>query len=113
MFRNKSLTKKMDNKLWRWGFAASFTLGAYIFLVATFLRFAEELFGDGPNILGIIAFLFLFVISAAISSALVLGKPAQLYFDGKKKEGLALFGITLGWMAFFMVAFFAAMAILK
>lgn len=100
----------MDKKLLKWGFAASFTLGAYIFLVAAFMRCANYFFGNTPNVLGILAFLFLFVISAAVSGALIIGKPALLYLDGKKKEGIMLFGITLGWMVLFLVIIFASMA---
>jgi hypothetical protein len=103
----------MDKKLIQWGFAASFALGAYIFLVAAFMHSANEFFGNKPDVLGVLAVLFLFVISAAVCGALILGKPALLYLDGKKKEGITLFGITLGWMVLFLIIIFAAMAILR
>lgn len=103
----------MDMKLFKWGFAAAFALGAYIFLVASFMRYANDFFGNVPGVLGILAVLFLFVISAAVSGALILGKPALLYLDGKKKEGIMLFGITLGWMVVFLIVIFAVMAIIN
>ena len=43
----------------------------------------------------------LFVLSAAITSYLMLGKPAQWYIDGKRKEALSLLAQTLGF--FFIV----------
>jgi len=47
---------------------------------------------------GPVAFLLLFVLSAAVVGALVLGKPALLYLDGEKKEALRTFFYTLGFL---------------
>jgi len=38
------------------------------------------------NITGPIAFLLLFVVSAAITGFLVLGQPVMLYVDNKKQD---------------------------
>lgn len=52
-----------------------------------------------------ISLLFLFVLSASVTSYLMFGKPAQLYVDGKKKEALSLVTYTLGFFcAFTLVA---------
>lgn len=77
--------------------------GIYIGLVASFMRNVDKIFGNKPSVLAMITFLILFVFSAAVSGALILGKPAMLYFDDKKKEAMELFGMILGWMFVFLV----------
>lgn len=68
----------------------------YISAVGSFMYYGSQVkIGKIPSILGPITFLLLFVFSAAITSYLVFGKPAQLYVDGKKKEALSLLGYTL------------------
>jgi len=48
--------------------------------------------------------LTLFVLSAAVTGALVLGRPILLYLDGKKAEAVRFFGYTLGWLFVFLMA---------
>ena len=60
----------------------------------------------------IIAILMLFVFSAAISGALIIGKPALLYLEGKKREALELFAFTLGWILVFLVILLITLAAL-
>lgn len=57
--------------------------------------------GPDNNFLAPIVFLSVFVFSASITSYLMLGKPAQLYIDGKKKEALSLITYTLGFFSLF------------
>lgn len=91
-----------------------FALGetVYISLVALFMFNIEKWFGSKPDpvIIAPIAFLLLFVISASISGALILGKPVMLYLDGKKKDALQLFGYTLAWLAVFLIVAFIIIA---
>lgn len=69
---------------------------AYIFIVVLFLSNAEKIFGRADNkILAPVIMLTLFVLSALITSLLILGKPAMLYFDGQKKEGTLLLIYTI------------------
>lgn len=68
---------------------------AYCGLVAYIMINGEELFGKISNIFGIMAFLMLFVLSAAIVGSLVLGKPIIYYLDGKKKESITLLIYTI------------------
>lgn len=78
----------------------------YITLVALFFRTMEKYFSgqpDPPAPFGMVIILTLLVISAAVSGALILGKPILLYLEGKKKEAIQLFGLTLGWMVIFLV----------
>lgn len=84
----------------------------YISLVAILMFTVGKLFGDKPDppIVAPIAFLLMFVISAAISGALILGKPLMLYLDGQKKEALQLFGMILTWLAVFLIVAFGIVA---
>jgi hypothetical protein len=84
------------------GYAAGEAI--YVLLVATLMLNANKIFGNNPGVFGILAFLLLFVISAAISGALILGKPSLLYMEGKRRDALELFVFTLGWLFIFMIS---------
>jgi len=59
---------------------------------------APKAFGSMNNLVGPAAFLLLFILSAAVTGSLILGKPILMYLDGKKAEALKLFLYTLGWL---------------
>lgn len=103
----------MPKKLIRQAFLLALGEGIYISLVALLMFSIEKLFGSKPDpvIIAPIAFLLLFVISASISGALILGKPLMLYLDGKKKEALQLFGFTLAWLLLFLIVAFIIVAV--
>lgn len=91
------------------GFAQAIGLLFYINLVAWFFERAPRFFGSGaPPVLAASLFLLFFVISALISSSLILGYPLLLFLENRKKEALAV----AGWSLFFMVALFAGLAAL-
>lgn len=72
----------------------------YAGVISWLLFNGEWLFGNKPdNFLMPLLMLMIFVISAAITGFLVLGKPIRLYMEGLKKEAVNLFFITLGWLA--------------
>jgi hypothetical protein len=48
----------------------------------------------------------MFVFSAAVSGALILGKPILLYLENQKREAIELFAITLGWIFLWLVILF-------
>jgi hypothetical protein len=98
----------MNKKLVLYGLYAALGETAYVLLVALFMKYGSNLFGPDPSIFGAMAFLMLFVLSAAISGALVLGKPILLYLEGSKKEAVELFGATLGWIFILVVVILAA-----
>jgi hypothetical protein len=77
---------------------------AYVAIVATVMTNAQRIFGQMKSVIGPIAFLLLFVTSAAITASLVLGRPLMLYLDGQKQEAVKLFGLTVGWLALFTFA---------
>jgi len=72
-------------------------VGAYITLIAAFFQYASMFSGE-DNFFSPILALLLFVLSAAITSSLVLGKVILMYLENKKTEAVKLFGYTLGWL---------------
>jgi uncharacterized membrane protein YbhN (UPF0104 family) len=88
----------MRKKLVKYGLVAALGEAVYVLLVALFMQNANQYFGQKPTVFGAAAILLIFVLSAAISGALVLGKPILLYLENKKKEAIELFFITLIWM---------------
>ena len=76
----------------------------YVTLIASGLRNSQSLFGK-DTVFAPIAFLMLFVLSAAIMGTLVLGRPVLLYVEGKKTEALKMFGYTVLWFAAATVIF--------
>lgn len=81
---------------------------AYIALVGTFFAYVPQMLGSvqEPNALIPIMMLTMFVVSAAITGFLVLGKPIMWYLDGKKKESVNLFAATIGYLTLFAVIAF-------
>lgn len=73
----------------------------YTTLVAWFLFNSEKIFGKGMNFLAPLFMLLVLIISASITGFLVLGKPAQLYFDNHKKESVVMLLVTLAWLLVF------------
>ena len=100
-----------NKKLALYGFLnASGTL-VYVVLVAQIMSNGSKWFGQVDNkTFTPIAVLMLFVLSAAIVGTLVLGRPALMYLDGKKTEGVKLFLYTLGWIAAFTIIAFIILA---
>lgn len=70
----------------------------YVFLVGIFMENGEKLFGEVDGPLAPVLFLSLFVLSAAVTGSLILGKPILLYIDGQKKDAIKLFFYTLSWL---------------
>lgn len=73
------------------------SLGVFIYTaaVAWFLFNGEHIFGNGKNFLVPLVLLLLFVISAATTGILVLGKPIYFYLNGFKKEAVKLLIYTI------------------
>jgi len=67
----------------------------YVSLIALFMQNAERIFGQMNNLFGPVVFLLLFVLSAAITGSLVLGRPILMYLDNRKAEAVKLFIYTL------------------
>ena len=77
---------------------------AYIAAVAWLGFNSQTIFGKVDGFLAPLFALLLFVVSACITGALVLGKPIQLYLSGLKREGIVLFAATVAWLVLFLMA---------
>lgn len=88
----------MKNKLIIRGLAHAVLVLAYTAGVAWIMFNGQKILGQFNNFTKPLAVLLLFVLSAAIVGALVLGKPVMLYLGGSKAEALQLFSYTLGWI---------------
>jgi len=95
----------MSPKILQWSFVNAVGTLLYVFLVTAVMRNGEAIFGQMKNSAGPAAFLLLFIISAAVTSSLVLGRPVLWYLDNDKKDAVKLFGATTAWLAFFLFTF--------
>ncbi|HTW96676.1 MAG TPA: hypothetical protein VMD74_03425, partial [Candidatus Methylomirabilis sp.] len=57
-----------------------------------------KIFGEMKDLLGPITFLLLFVLSAAITGSLALGRPILLFLENRKVEAIKMFLYTIGWL---------------
>ena len=94
----------MENiKLVKIGMRNSLATTVYVVIVAVILNNGERIFGTMKNIIGPVAFLLLFVTSAAITGFLVLGQPIMLYVDNQRRDAIRLFIYTLAWLFAFIL----------
>ena len=105
----------MRKKLIKTGFLCALGEGVYIGLVVLLINTLGHFLGDTPDnkILAPLTFLLLFVLSASVSGALVLGKPVMMYLEGKKKEAVQLFGLTVFWLFIFFILTLASLFIFR
>jgi len=82
--------KTEDKKLFFYAAMHSLGVLAYVSLVVLFMSNAENIFGQGDNFLTGIIVLMVFILSALITSSLVLGRPILLYLDGKRAEAIKI-----------------------
>jgi hypothetical protein len=86
---------------------------AYVSAVSTVMSRLEKVFNQNDTVLAPIAFLTLFVLSAAVAGGLVLGKPILMYLDNQKKEAVRLFVCTIGWLALAVAVLMTVSILLK
>lgn len=91
----------------------SILASVYISAVSFLMSNGQKLFGKNAGVLGGIAILLLFVISAAVMGLLILGRPLWLYLDGLKKEAVKLFYLTIAWLILIAAILFISLAIFK
>ena len=80
-------------------FLNALAAAVYITLVAFVMYYGQRLVGPVDSVIAPIAFLSLFVLSAAIMWYVFFYQPAQLYLDGDKKTARSLFVKTLSIFA--------------
>lgn len=86
----------------------------YITFVAFLMSNGNLLFGNIDNtIVGPVAMLMLFTLSAAIVGLLVFGRPVMLYLDGKKKDAMNFAGATVGYLFIEALIIFIILALVS
>jgi hypothetical protein len=98
------------NKIIKYALFDSMSTSVYIMLVSSFIAFMQKSPPDA-KLFGTVAFLMLFVFSAAVTGFLVFGKPIMWYIDGKKHEALLLLAYTLGIFFAIMALIFLSLAL--
>jgi len=86
-------------------FAQAVGLTAYVLLVALFMQSLQSWFGaqkDDP-ILAPMIFLLVFIISALVSTSIMLAYPVILFFKGKRKTAIKIVLQSVGWLLAFLV----------
>jgi len=92
------------------GFLQASGLVTYILLVSVFLNNIEKIFHkDTGEYMAPILMLLLFIISAVISSSLVLGRAGVLFWENKFSEAFTLLAWTIGWGVFYFVLLLAVL----
>ena len=91
----------------------SLGIAVYIVLVALFMQNGERIFGKVDGLLGPIAILLLFVLSAAITGTLALGRPVLLFLENRKAEAVRMFLYTIGWLFVIIVLVLISGILLK
>jgi len=71
----------------------------YIILIASVMFYGTKNMGPANSVVGPIAAISLFTLSAAVMGYIFLYQPAQLYFDNKKKLAVNLFLQTVAAFA--------------
>lgn len=104
----KHILNTMKKDILKYACVSAFLTSLYIGLVASFLFYVPQYFdfAEKPDtVFAPIMMLMLFVFSAAITGALMLGKPILWFLDGKRKEAFSLFFYTL--VVFFVIMLLA------
>lgn len=86
------------------GFLQASGLVTYILIVSVFLNNVDNIFHkDTGEYMAPILMLLLFIISAVISSSLVLGRAGVLFWEKKFLEAFTLLAWTMGWGVFYFL----------
>ncbi len=104
----------MDKKkIISYGFLHAACAVSYVGLVALVMSRAENLFAPAPKALGTMAFLLLFVVSAALMGLTIFGRPILWYLGGQKREALSLVYYTLIFLILITALIFFGLAITR
>ena len=85
-------------KLFLLSFLHALGLVLYVAAVVVILKNGGRIFGSMNDFFGPFVFLTLFVLSAAITGALVLARPVMLFLENKKADAVKMFLSTIGWI---------------
>lgn len=102
-----------DSKLRIMAILDSLGVAVYVFLVSLIMNYGSKIFGEKDTAVTPVAVLLLFVLSALVTSGLVLGRPVMLYLDGRKKEGVKLLVYTALSLFVLVILTFSIMILMK
>ncbi len=88
----------------------SVAAAAYVTIIAQIIRNGQALFGTMNNAYAPIAFLLLFVVSAAVMALIIFGQPVIWYLEGFKKQGIRLAVYTVALL--FLITYILLLAII-
>jgi heme O synthase-like polyprenyltransferase len=91
------------NKLLQRSFLNALGTGVYVTAIAALIYNGNKIFGQKDTAITPIIVLMLFVVSAAITGSLVLGKPVLMFLEGQKNQAIKLFIYTVGWLFLILV----------
>jgi hypothetical protein len=87
-------------------------LATYVSLVAMIFWKGNTWFGKMDTILGPVAMLSLFVVSAMICALITLSYPFIVFWDKKNtKQALKIIMFTAAWLVFFVIVFLSSIAL--
>jgi len=88
------------------GFLQTSGLTVYVsFVVYLMQTLSDRTFVPSNPMLGGISVLLLFVMSAMICAAIMLGYPALLFRSGKTKPAMTIVGWSIGWLLMYFIIF--------
>ena len=99
-------------KIINYAFLQSAGTFIYISAVAWLLFNGKPLFGEFEGFGAPMAMLLLFVLSATLTGALVLGRPIHLYLSGAKKESFKLLAATVTFLFLFTLLVFSVQVLI-
>ncbi len=98
----------MDTKqIIGYGLFNAFAAAAYIGLIAFLLSSVGSVIGPIKGPLSSMAFLLVFVISAAVMGVVIFGRPVLWYFNGRKEEAIRLVAATITFLVVIAAFIFA------
>lgn len=77
----------------------AFAAAIYIILIVSVMNWGTKMVPRPNTFMAPLAVVSLFTLSAAVMGYLFCFAPIQLYFDGKKKQAVTLFGQTVAVFA--------------
>ena len=103
----------MKNNILVHSFGHSVLVLIYVSIVAFVMNHGQAWFGNSDTAWTPVAVLMLFVLSAAVTGSLVLGRPVLMFLDGQKKEAIKFFGFTVGWLSILTLIVFIVMVAIR
>ncbi len=97
---------KIDWRLFLNSFLSIGGVVIYVIFISLVIQNGDKIFGQMNNVTGLSIFLLLFVFSALITGALILGLPLWYYLKNKKRKSWLQFIYNIIW--FFIILFIIA-----